>query len=315
MTGFIDDLKNAFNKPNNSLYKLIAINIVVFVITGIIYVVSRISKNDLIFDVVFENVAMPGRLEEFILKPWTIFTYMFVHEMPGFLHILFNMLALFWFGQLIMEYLGSKKVLSLYILGGISGGLLYLLLTNTLPIFQGSYPQMIGASAGVFAVVVAAATLLPDYTFFLLFLGPVKIKYIAAVYVFLSFLGSVGPNAGGDIAHLGGALFGFLFITQLRRGTDLGKPVIAVVEGIRRLFKKRSKIKVTYNKGTGAGTYAKKHSTSKVSSAYSGKSQSSSSSQVDQDEIDAILDKISQSGYEKLTTEEKQKLFRASQKK
>lgn len=312
MTGFIDDLKNAFNKPNNSLYKLIAINIVVFVITGVIYVISKLSGYEEVWEAVYFNLAIPSEPSFFLKKPWTLFTYMFVHDLKGIFHILFNMLALFWFGQLIMEYLGSKKVLSLYILGGITGGLLYLLLLNTIPSLEGS-SVMVGASAGVFAIVVAAATLLPDYTFFLLFLGPVKIKYIAAIYVFLSFLGSVGPNAGGDIAHLGGALLGFIFILQLRKGNDIGKPVNAVFDGIAGLFKKRSKIKVSYNKG--ANAYAKKATASKVTSSYSKKTSASSSTSVDQDEIDAILDKISQSGYEKLTTEEKQKLFKASQKK
>jgi membrane associated rhomboid family serine protease len=311
MTGLLDDLKNAFNRPNNSLYQLIAINIVVYVVTGIIYVItSLILKNDVIWMKIYDNLAVSSQLSELMYKPWTIFTYMFVHDLKGIFHVLFNMLAFYWFGQLIMEYLGSKKLLSLYILGGLSGAFLFILLTNTMPLFEGTSASMIGASAAVYAVVVAAATLLPDYTFFLLFLGPVRIKYIAAVYIFISFLGSVGPNAGGNIAHLGGALLGFIFIVSLRKGTDIGKPVIAVLDGIGSLFKRKSRIKVSYNKGA----YAKE--TSRVSSSYKTKSTSSSStSTIDQDEIDAILDKISQSGYDKLTTEEKQKLFKASQKK
>jgi membrane associated rhomboid family serine protease len=314
MTGLLDDLKNAFNKPNNSLYQLIAINIVVFVITGVIMVFSKLSGFPQAWILTYENIAISSVITEFIYKPWTLITYMFAHdlEQQGFrviFHILFNMLALFYFGQLIMEYLGSKKVLSLYVLGGVAGGLLYLLLLNTVPaLMVPSY--LVGASAAVYAIVVAAATLLPDYTFFLLFLGPVRIKYIAAVYIFISFLGSVGDNAGGEISHLGGALIGFIFIVSLRKGNDLGKPVIAILDGIGNLFKRKSKIKVSYNKGS----YAKE--TSKVSSGYKSKSTtSSSSSSIDQDEIDAILDKISQSGYDKLTTEEKQKLFKASQKK
>jgi membrane associated rhomboid family serine protease len=314
MTGLLDDLKNAFNKPNNSLYKLIALNIVVFVIIGIFYVVLNLSGLHDLWMNIYHNIAIPSMPSEFIFRPWTLLTYMFVHDLSGegirvIFHILFNMLALYWFGQLIMEYLGSKKLLSLYILGGIAGGLVYLVLINTIPVLRGVH-YLIGASGAVYAVVVAAATLLPDYTFFLLFFGPVRIKYIAAIFIFISFLGSVGSNAGGEIAHLGGALLGFIFITSLRKGTDLGKPVIAVIDGISGLFKRKSKIKVSYNKGA----YAK--TTSKVATGYASKATtSSSSSSIDQDEIDAILDKISQSGYDKLTTEEKQKLFKASQKK
>jgi len=155
----------------------------------------------------------------------------------------------------------------------------------------------VGASAAVFAVVVAAATLLPDYTFFLLFLGPVRIKYIAAFYVIISFLGSVGSNAGGEIAHLGGALMGFVYIKQLQSGANWGSWITATLDWFKNLFTAKPKVKVTYRNSE---TSSPKKSSTKPS--------------VSQDEIDVILDKISDGGYESLTKDEKEKLFNASKK-
>jgi hypothetical protein len=170
---------------------------------------------------------------------------------------------------------------------------------NLIPYYQvrSSFPGMIGASGAVYAVVVGAATLMPNYTFFLFLLGPVRIKYIAAFYVILSFAQSIGSNAGGNIAHLGGALLGFIFVRQLKKGTDLGQPLTNMAEGIKKLFNRKPAMKVTYHR---RDTTRPSYNTT----AYT----------PNQDEIDAILDKISRSGYESLTKEEKQKLFRASQK-
>jgi len=155
---------------------------------------------------------------------------------------------------------------------------------------------MIGASAAVYAIVVAAATLLPDYTFFLLLLGPVRIKYIAAFYIVLSFLGTVGTNPGGNVAHLGGALIGFVYIKQLQAGVNWGSWITVTIEWFKDLFKSKPKVKVTYR----SDDPVKKSKPSK--------------SQVSQDELDAILDKISSGGYESLTKDEKEKLFNASKK-
>jgi hypothetical protein len=157
---------------------------------------------------------------------------------------------------------------------------------------------LLGASGAVYAVVVGAATLMPNYTFFMLLLGPVRIKYIAAFFIVLSFVDlSRDANPGGNIAHLGGALLGFVFISQLKQGTDIGKPLTGVAEWLKRLFQPKPKLKVTHR-----------------SPVRNGQAASTSHAIPNQDEIDAILDKISRSGYESLTKEEKQKLFRASQK-
>jgi hypothetical protein len=214
------------------------------------------------------------------------------------------MLILYWFGQLIVEYLGNQKVISIYVLGALAGAFVYLLVFNLVPYYmeRSGFPGMVGASASVYAVAVAAATLMPNYTFHLLFFGPVRIKYIAGFYIVISFLGTVGGNAGGNIAHLGGAAIGYLYIRQLQAGNDIGLWVIRWMSFFKSFFVKQPKIKVTH-KTRSRGSGASRHSSS-----------SSSSSVVDQDEIDAILDKISKSGYESLSKSEKQKLFNASKK-
>jgi hypothetical protein len=167
---------------------------------------------------------------------------------------------------------------------------------NTIPYFVAQPSSLVGASAAVYAVVVAVATLIPNYTFFLLFLGPVKIKYIAGFYVLISFLGSVGSNAGGNIAHLGGALIGFVYMKQLQAGVNWGGWITLTIEWFKDLFKAKPKVKVTYRK---------ENSIPRKPGA---------KSSVSQDELDAILDKISAGGYESLSQDEKEKLFNASKK-
>ena len=154
---------------------------------------------------------------------------------------------------------------------------------------------MVGASGAIFAIMVGAATLLPDYTFFLFFLGPVRIKYIAAFYIIMSFIGTTGYNAGGNIAHLGGALIGFVYIKQLQAGVNWGGWITSFIDWVKNLFKPRAKVKVTYRKAEP-------------------KEKSSSPKKASQEEIDAILDKISDRGYESLSKDEKEKLFNASKK-
>ncbi len=164
---------------------------------------------------------------------------------------------------------------------------------------------MLGASAAVFSVAVGASTLLPNYTFNLIFIGPIRIKYIAFFYIILSLAQSIGPNAGGNLAHLGGALTGFLFIKLLQNGTDMGKPIYVLMAIWNNLFRRRPPMRVTH----------RQKEVQRTASSYSSSASPASVAMPDQDEIDSILDKISKSGYESLTKEEKQKLFKASQQK
>ncbi|WP_420149796.1 rhomboid family intramembrane serine protease [Spirosoma sp.] len=304
MSGLFDDFRNEFNKPNNTLVQLILVNVVIFLVLLVSKVSLTMAEQLDIYNTVKDQLMMPGEIQAFLRKPWTLITYFFTHE--EIFHILYNMLFLYWFGRLIDEYLGNRRLIGLYIMGGIAGGLIFLAMYNLVPYFQNQDTRpMLGASAAAFSVAVGAATLLPNYTFHLLFFGPVRIKYIVFFFIILSVAQSAGLNAGGNLAHLGGALMGFCYVKLLQNGTDLGRPIYWLADGWSNLLRPKPAVKVSYRQ---------RSSTSAQTSSYVSSSGSSSISTPDQDEVDNILDKISRSGYESLTREEKQKLFRASQR-
>jgi membrane associated rhomboid family serine protease len=291
------DIRDAFSRRDNALNQFIIINALVFAVLIIFQAILFLTQARAIYPLVLRQLALSSDGLVLLRHPWTLLTYAFVHE--NFFHILFNMLNLYWFGQIIREYLGDRRLISLYILGALAGGLFFLLAYNFLPVFQGRIGQpVIGASAAVTAIIVAAATLLPDYTFMLILLGPVKIKWIAAVVVIISLAGINGGNPGGEITHLGGALLGFLFVKQLKAGRDMGQPVTATGAWLGRVFQRSPAMKVTH-RGAAPGP--------------SRPAASNTPGTTPPEEVDIILDKISRSGYESLSKEEKQKLFRASQ--
>lgn len=286
----IEDIKNAWNKKDNGLIKIIIINIIVFVSVSFIQVILTISGLSSFFTLLINKLMLPASLGTFILQPWSIISYFFLHM--NFMHILWNMLFLYWFGKIITDNIGNNALISLYVLGGIIGGLLYMATYNIIPYYgeRVSESLMLGASAGVFSVVVGSATLMPNYTFYLLLIGPVRIKYIALFYVLLSFFDVAGSNAGGEIAHLGGAFIGYIFIKQLQNGVNIGEGIINLIN----LFNKKKR---------------KKESKRDVSQDLR-----KGSIEPSQDEVDKILDKISDSGYSSLTKKEKERLFNASKK-
>ena len=304
MTGIFDDFRNAFRKPNNGLIQIIFINIILFLVVLVTKVILTLSGFGTVYQGFIEKLQIPASFYNLLFQPWAVLTYFFVHE--DLFHILFNMLFLYWFGGLVHEYLGNKRLINLYILGGIFGGLIYMVAYNLVPYFRPlvDHSYMMGASGAAFAVVVGAATLLPDYTFMLLFLGPVRIKYIALFYIIISIGSTIGSNAGGNIAHLGGALIGYIYVKQLRKGVDLGGPITATLDFIRSLFVEappKPQMKVTHRSYTNVG--------------YNQTTQFTVDDTPGEDEVDVLLDKISRSGYESLTKDEKLKLFKASQKK
>ncbi len=306
MSGLIDDFRNEFSKPNNALVQIILVNVIVFLLVVILEWTAHLSGYVNAYGEFLEQLTMSAYLPDFARHPWTIVTYFFTHA--GIFHILSNMLFLYWFGRLIDEYLGSRRLVGLYILGGLAGGLTYLAIYNLAPYFQEKVLEshLLGASGAAFSVAVGAATLLPNYTFHLLFFGPVRIKYIVFFFIVLSFAQSVGPNAGGNLAHLGGALLGFVYVRLLQNGSDIGRPLYWLIDGWQQLIHPRPTVRVSQRQRSNAPAHT---------SSYSGATtHSSSGSMPDQDEVDALLDKISRSGYESLTRDEKQKLFRASQK-
>jgi len=280
----IEDIKKAWNKRDNGLIKIILINIIVFVSINFVQVILTISGLSSFFTLFINKLMLPASLGTFILQPWSIITYFFLHM--SFMHILWNMLFLYWFGKIIYDNIGNNALISLYVLGGIIGGLFYMAIYNIIPYYgdRVSESLMLGASAGVFSVVVGSATLMPNYTFHLLLIGPVRIKYIALFYVLLSFFDVAGTNAGGEIAHLGGAFIGYIFIRQLQNGINIGEGIINFLN----LFNEKKKEK--------RNKFQKE------------------SDETTQDEVDKILDKISESGYSSLTSKEKERLFNASKK-
>ena len=284
----IEDFKNAWNKDNNALVKIILINVVVFVSASFIEIFLTLSGAGDAFRLFINKLMLPASFTTFITQPWSLISYFFLHL--GFTHILWNMLFLYWFGKIIQDNIGNNAVISLYVLGGIIGGLSYMALFNIIPYYDNRISEslMLGASAGVFSIVAGSATLLPNYTFYLLFLGPIRIKYIALFYILLSFLDVTGSNAGGEIAHLGGAMIGYLFIRQLQNGVNMGEGVINIIN----FFNKEKNKKKEEN-------YSRTEETKY---------------DISQDEIDKILDKISESGYSSLSKNEKEKLFNASKK-
>ncbi len=284
----IEDFKNAWNKDNNALVKIILINVVVFVSASFIEIFLTLSGAGDAFKLFINKLMLPASFTTFITQPWSLISYFFLHL--GFTHILWNMLFLYWFGKIIQDNIGNNAVISLYVLGGIIGGLSYMALFNIIPYYDNRISEslMLGASAGVFSIVAGSATLLPNYTFYLLFLGPVRIKYIALFYILLSFLDVTGSNAGGEIAHLGGAMIGYLFIRQLQNGVNIGEGVINIVNFFNKEKNKKSDQKSSPTEET--------------------------KYDISQDEIDKILDKISESGYSSLSKNEKEKLFNASKK-
>jgi membrane associated rhomboid family serine protease len=293
----VNDIRTAFSRRDNALNQLLLINILVFIVLILIKAVAFLAGSAGVYETIVRLFSLPADLGALARRPWSVLTYAFLHQ--GFLHIIFNLLNLYWFGSLVREYLGDRKLVSLYILGALAGAALFLLAYNLVPAYRnGPLAEVLGASGAVTAIIVAAATLLPDYTFSLILIGPVKIKYIAGVVVLISLAGIDGGNAGGEIAHIGGAIFGFAFIKMLQRGTDLGRPVQAIGDWLGALFSGRPRLKVTHRSQPASPAAARKGTIVKP----------------EQDEIDLILDKISRSGYESLSKDEKQKLFRASQK-
>jgi membrane associated rhomboid family serine protease len=282
-----EDLKNVFTRNGNGMVRILFITVTFFILENIVDELLRMSGNGFSL---FYLLALPGNAFQALTQPWTLLTYMFLHQ--GLFHILFNMLWLYFIGKIFLEYAGSKRLVALYFMGGISGALLYLVTTLLFPL---NWPIMVGASAGVMAVVIATAVLLPDYMIHLMFFGAVRLKYVALASFILTSLLDISQNTGGKISHIGGALFGMVFMLQYKRGRDLTRPVVALIENIQSLFSARSKIRVTYRKKASDEEY-------------------NANKKAQQEKMDAILDKISRSGYPSLTKEEKDFLFKVSGK-
>ncbi len=292
----LDDLKKFF-RSKNMLVRLIIINVAVWLFIRFIDVVFDLFLTSHTQDII-DWLAVPASLDRLILRPWTIFTYMFLHY--EFWHILFNMLWLYWFGRIFLEYLNEKQLLTTYILGGLAGAAFYILSYNIFPKFQSVYLESValGASASVMAIIVAISYYVPNYRIYLLFLGPVKIIYIALFSIVLDIIMIRSANSGGHLAHLGGALYGFSSIYLLRKGIDFSKILdFFSFKNFKNSYQRPKKTRFK-------NVYTNQRPLSDEDYNYQKK--------IYQKRIDSILDKISKSGYESLTKEEKELLFKSS---
>ena len=301
-----DDFKH-YLRYGNIITRIMMFNTLLFVAWLFVQVgffLFGASGNEVILNKWLHVSSVPF---EVLKKPWTILTYQFLHNgsprfSGNFFHFIFNMVWLYWFGKLFMFFQNEKKVLPLYLLGGISGALLYILFYNVFPAFSETNAIMCGASASVMALVAAAGTLAPDYEIRLMFIRKsFRLKWLVLAIILLEVITiSSGQNVGGKFSHLGGALFGFCYVKLLRQGIDLAQPLNRFFDWVVGLFKasskpirKRKMHKVTVHKSK---TYV----------------EPSKPEYSTQEKLDAILDKISESGYDKLTKEEKAFLFRFS---
>ncbi len=297
MGNFIDDLKRTF-KQGNIVVRLIFINVAAYVLlmlSGVILGLFGIRIGSLVSD-----LYLPADLLQLLRRPWTLITYMFLHS--GAWHLLGNMLWLYWFGRLFLYFFSSKHLRGLYVVGGLMGGLLYIIAYNVFPVFRDQLysSTLVGASASVLAIAIATAIREPEYRINLMFVGPVRLKYFALFIVLFDFLYVGSNNAGGHIAHLGGALAGWWFARGITQGYDITRWANACIDALGNLFRKRErkprkpKMKVHVNNARTADY------------DYNARKKSKS------DEIDRILEKLKKSGYSSLTDEEKRKLFEAS---
>ena len=297
-----DEFKNFF-RSGSTLSILILINILVWVLTKVAYVLFFLYNHpDSSFadSWILHYFALPANPEDLSSRPWTLITYMFLHL--EFWHILFNLLWLYWFGRIFLEYLNSRQLLITYLTGGLAGGLLYVITFNIFPVFHSAILNSLalGASASVMAIVTAISFYVPNYSIQLLFIGRIRIIYLAIVLFIFDFVAIPGGNAGGHIAHIGGAFFGYfmsLYFRKTRHSYSTG-----VFSSIFR------RITATFKKG-----FMKQPSAS-----YSGRPKTdedyNAEKNLNQRRIDSILEKISKGGYESLTKEEKEFLFRSSGK-
>jgi membrane associated rhomboid family serine protease len=275
--GLWQDLHIKFFKSGSPAMLYIGMNVLIFIVASLLGVFMTFAgQKGWVALQIQEYFAFPAALGSLPVRFYTILTYQFFHA--DFFHILFNMLWLYWIGQIFLSFLKPRQFHFVYIGGGVLGALTFLLLFHAVPAFSNQAAMLIGSSASVMAILSATATLVPDYSIRLMLFGELKLKYLVLAYILLDIFGTAGTNAGGSIAHLGGALFGFLYIKLLQSGKDWSN-----------IFKRKPKLKVVKNNAP-----------------------RSNASSVNQKEIDNVLDKISKSGYDQLSKEEKEILFKAS---
>lgn len=293
----VNDIKNTF-RGGNMISKIILINVVFFVMVNLLNVFDFRSNMDpnSIYQSVKNGLSLPSSPGILIRQPWSLFSHMFLHV--GFWHILWNMLMLYWFGRIVGDFIGDNRILAIYIFGGLTGAIFYIGADHILPGGTGGHAFALGASGAVMAMLWTAASLSPDYIFHLIIIGPVRLKYIAIVLFFLDLIGTAGTsNTGGHWAHIGGAFYGLAYVYALRKGVDM-------TEGFQQWpWNRKKKRKKTDRKHFVVIHKSKKETEKPARTANT------------QSELDRILDKINEKGYDQLSDEEKEFLYQESKKK
>lgn len=289
----LEDLKQQY-RIGDITTKLIFWNVLLFAIPSIVFGLLKLFHTDVNY---FQYIGLSESFPTLMTKPWTIITFNFFHS--GLIHLIFNMLMLRFAGQIFSTYFTQKQLFSVYVLGGIFGGFVYILSYLFLPMLANQNALLIGASASIMAIVFATTTYQPYMTLRLAFIGNVQLWHIALVFLVLDLIQLPLENTGGHLAHLGGALFGFIYIKALRGGFDLGSCLNWFLDRISNMFSPK---KTTPFKKVHKNVQSKTNVKSGARIVTKDKTQQ---------QIDEILDKISQSGYDSLTKEEKEFLFKA----
>lgn len=291
-------IKQFLNKKTaeNQILKL---NIVAFVCFAIFRFIMYLANEKQVSEQIVNYLYVPGNITILLFRPWTLISYQFMHV--GFFHILFNMLLFFYMSAIVCSFISSRTLWKIYIWGGICGAIFFILSFNLFPVFRNIDEMgfLVGASASVMAVTVATATLLPNYEVFLFGVFRIKLKWLALAMILLDITGIPSSNPGGGLSHLGGAFFGLVYMLNYKGFFN------SSLRNLNKYFLK--KIKTPEKKNIRKKEFVNEPNYRKTSFA------SSKKTKPNQTEIDAILDKISQSGYDSLSGSEKEILFRASE--
>ncbi len=293
---FLQEIKLFFVR-GSVLSRLIGINVLIFIILNVIRVFFFLWDIDGAGRIMSEWLGVSSNIHVVLHRPWTLVTYMFLHF--DFLHILFNMIVLYVGGRLFSDFIGADRLTATYLIGGLTGAIFYIASFNIFPVFKEvvSISLAMGASASVLAIFIAIAVYMPDYQLPLLLFGRIRLKYIAIFFVVLDVISIDQGNPGGHLAHLGGALWGFIYASLLKKGKDPALIIGFYFEKIARIFKKKPAFTVEYNRERPVDD--DEYNRQRVEH---------------QHRIDHILDKISKSGYDSLTREEKELLFKMGNK-
>lgn len=280
-----------FSLPKNStLVNLIYINIGVFLAAKLIGIVCTLFNLNSFSALSYLHLT--AQINLLLKQPWSVLTYMFLHT--DFFHLFFNMICLYGFGKLFLNYFSQKQLVGLYLLGGLGAGICFIAAYNIFPYFENAVNKsfLLGASGSIMAIILAIALYIPNFEIQLLFIGKIKLKWIAMTMILISVFNTTSSNAGGEFAHIGGALIGIIYMYLYKKGKDIVSPINKLIDKITTLCKPKPKIKFSKQPKSDAFYNQQRKN--------------------DQQTLDTILDKVKKSGYSSLSDKEKKQLFDTS---